>query len=266
MASTFNARDAKAYDRLMGRWSQRLALKFLAFATPLADEHVFEMGCGTGSLTFAIPEMVAAVTAIDFSPLYLEAARARNMSPKITIEQGDGTALRFSDNSFDRALTLLVLQHVSSPEIAVSELVRVTKPGGTVAAAVWDTYGGMGAQRMLWDIASVLDPEAAKRRAKAMTRPAAQPGALARMFEVAGLLNIETAELLVRMDFADFADWWEPVAAGEGSLGDYVSALDDTARVTLKAATREGYLAGGNDGPRSFVAVARAVKGVVGSI
>lgn len=263
MASTFNARDAAAYDRLMGRWSQRLAPKFLAFAGTAPGEHILEMGCGTGSLTFAIPDHIAHITAVDFSPLYVAAAQARNTSASISIEQGDGTNLRFTDDSFDRAFTLLVLQHVSDPAKAVAELSRVTKPGGTVAAAVWDSYGGMGAQRMLWDVASVLDMEANKRRAKAMTRPAAQHGALDRLLADARLTQIEATELMVRMDFDDFNDWWEPVAAGEGSLGDYVSALDDTARARLKAATREAYLGGAADGPRSFVAVARAAKGIV---
>lgn len=263
MANAFNARDAHAYDRLMGRWSRRLAVKFLDHAGCAPGEQVFEMGCGTGSLTFAIPDTVASITAIDASAIYVAAAQARNLSGVIHIEEGDGTALRFADGSFDRALSMLVLQFIADPVVAIGEMARVTRPGGTVAAAVWDTYGGMGGQRMLWDTAAVMDPEAARRRARAMTRPAAMPGMLAQLFAEAGLKQIDATELLVRMEYENFADWWEPVASGEGSLGDYVSGLDETARDALKERVREAYLAGGEDGQRSFAAVAWSVRGTV---
>ena len=260
MASNFNARNAEAYDRLMGRWSQRLAPRFLAFAGTEPGERIIEMGCGTGSLTFAIPDGAASVTAIDLSPIYVQAARARNTSPKITIEQGDGQALRFPGNSFDRALTMLVLQFMPDPVAALRELARVTRPDGTVAAAVWDTFGGMPAQRMLWDTAAALDPEAARLRARAMTRPAAIPGGLARAFAEAGLVEIRGTELQIRMEFQNFEDYWEPFAAGEGSLGDYVAALGAEALTRLRQNTRDAYLSGARDGPRSFASVAFACR------
>jgi SAM-dependent methyltransferase len=263
MTSSFNARDAGAYDRLMGRWSRRLAVKFLDHAGTAPGEHILEMGCGTGSLTFQIPDHVAHVTAVDFSPIYVAYARSRNISPNITITEGDGSALAFADASFDRALTQLVLQFVPDPVVAVRELARVVRPGGVVAACVWDSYGGNGGQRALWDTAAVLDPEAARRRARAMTRPAAMPGMLPRIFAEAGLKDIDATELPVRMEYSDFHDYWDPIAAGEGSLGDYVSGLSPDARGVLEGYMRDAYLSGGTDGPRSFACVAWSARGVV---
>ena len=263
MQSQFNARDAAVYDRLMGRHSRLLAEKFLTFAGTIPGEHILEMGCGTGSLTFAIPPYVASVTAIDVSAIYVAAAQARNTTPTITIEQGDGAALRFPNASFDRALTQLVLQFMPDPTAALTELRRVVRPGGTIAATVWDSYGGVGAQRMLWDIAAVLDPEAARRRAKSMTRPAATPGGLHRSFEQAGLTQIQSTELTIRMDFANFETYWDPMAAGEGSLGEYIANLDPDATAKLKSCVHEAYLAGAEDGPRSFTATAWACRAEV---
>ncbi len=221
------------------------------------------MGCGTGSLTFQIPETMASVTAIDYSDVYVAAAQARNTCERITIERGDGCSLRFADASFDRALTLLVLQHVSDPGLAVRELRRVVRPGGVVAAAVWDTCGGMLAQRIVWENAAVFDPNAATRRAATMSRRAALPGGLASLFRDAGLAAVDEQELLIRQNYADFEDYWVPMASGEGSVGAYLSTLsaDDLAR--LEALVRASYLSGAPDGPRSFTAVAFSVRGVV---
>jgi ubiquinone/menaquinone biosynthesis C-methylase UbiE len=106
---------------------------------------VLEIGCGTGSLTFALAEAAAfaRLTAIDQSEVYLAAAQARNRNPRIHLEPGDGCALRFPDASFDRTLSMLVLPSVvPEPEQMVAEMCRVTRPGGVAAAAFWDTPGG----------------------------------------------------------------------------------------------------------------------------
>jgi SAM-dependent methyltransferase len=263
MSSNFNARDAQAYDSMMGRWSARLAPKFIAHAGVGDGERVLDLGCGTGNVSFAMPAGIGSVVGVDYSPIYVAAAQHRNTRPNISIEQGDGNALRFDDDSFDRAVSMLVIQHVPDPLRVLSEMRRVTKPGGVVACAVWDSFGGMGAHRMLWDTAAVTDPDALRRRAKSMNRPAAQPGGLPRLFAEAGLRDIDATELMVRWDFADFADYWEPMLQGEGSVGDYITSLSDEARIELSERLRVAYVAGGVDGPRSFAAVAWSVRGVV---
>ena len=142
MPTVYNARDAGNYERLMGRWSRRLAPLFIEHAGVADGEEVLEIGCGTGSLTFALAEVggFARLTAIDQSAVYLAAAQAKNRDPRIHLEQGDGCALRFVDASFARTLSMLVLPSVvPQPELMVAEMRRVTRPGGVVAAAFWDT-------------------------------------------------------------------------------------------------------------------------------
>jgi ubiquinone/menaquinone biosynthesis C-methylase UbiE len=265
MPTMFNARDAGNYEKLMGRWSRRLAPLFIEHAGIAAGENVLEIGCGTGSLTFALAEAAAfdTLTAIDHSEIYLAAAQAKNRDPRIHMEQGDGCSLRFPDASFDRTLSMLVLPSVlPEPERMVAEMRRVTRPGGVAAAAFWDSPGGTPHQRMLWDIAAVLDDAARAARDRTMSRPVYAPGALARMWAETGFTDIDQRSLMIRMDFANFADYWEPFASGEGALGDYVASLDDTARTRLEGCLRSAYLTGRPEGKRSFVAVAVSCRGV----
>ncbi len=266
MPSIFNARDAANYERLMGRWSRRLAPLFIEHAGIADGENVLEVGCGTGSLTFALSQAAAigSLTAIDHSEIYLAAAQARNRDPRVRLEHGDGAALRFPDASFDRAVSMLVLPSVvPRPEQAVGEMRRVTRPGGVVAAAFWDSPGGAVANRMFWDTAAALDERAAAARDRTMGRPIYAPGALPRIWAEAGLTEIDQRSLMIRMDFANFADYWEPYASGEGALGEYVASLDAARRDRLEPQLRAAYLCGRPDGERSFTAVALSCRGVV---
>src|ERR1700751_2754256 len=229
MPTVYNARDAGNYERLMGRWSRRLAPLFIEHAGIADGEEILEIGCGTGSLTFALPESaaVARLTAIDHSEIYLAAANAKTRDPRIRFEQGDGCALRFSDGSFDRTLSMRVWPSVvPEPEQMVAEMRRVTRPGGVVAAAFWDTPGGTPHQRMFWDTAAALDDSAGTARDSTLSRPVYAPGATERMWAKAGLVEIDQRSLMIRMDFTDFADYWAPFASGEGGLGAYVATLD----------------------------------------
>jgi hypothetical protein len=116
---------------------------------------------------------------------------------------------------------------------------------------------------MLWDTAAALDQAAARARDRTMGRPIYAPGAMAQMWAEVGLIDIDQRSLIIRMDFADFADYWQPFASGEGALGAYVATLDDSARGRLERHLREAYLTGRPDGERSFVAAALSCRGVV---
>jgi ubiquinone/menaquinone biosynthesis C-methylase UbiE len=266
MPSMFNARNAGNYEKLMGRWSQRLAPLFIEHAGIADGENVLEVGCGTGSLTFTLPQAanLAGLTAVDHSEIYLAAAQAKNHDSRLRFEHGDGCALRFPDGSFDRTLSMLVLPSVlPQPEQMVAEMRRVTRPGGVVAAAFWDSPGGSPRQRMLWDTAAALDEAAAAARDRTMSRPIYAPGALPRIWAEAGLAEVDQQSLMIRMDFANFADYWEPFASGEGALGAYVATLDAARLDHLEQRLRSAYLTGRPDGERSFVAVALSCRGVV---
>ncbi|MGI4939419.1 MAG: class I SAM-dependent methyltransferase [Janthinobacterium lividum] len=266
IASTFNARDPAVYERSMGRWSRRLAAGFVAFAGLAAGDAVLDVGCGTGSLLHHLSTCPEApvLTGIDASPLYLAAARARH--PDWTVLEGDACAIPFPNSTFDRVLSQLVLQFIPNAGDAVREMVRVARPGGVVAAAVWASGGGMVAQRIFLDTAALLDPAADRLRAHTFTRPLTSPGELAALWDEVGLTDIREEAVTIFMNFAEFADWWDPIASGEGTLGRYVSALGAVQRTLLEKHLRSAYTSGAADGPRSFAATASVCRGIKGQV
>ena len=100
-------------------------------------------------------------------------------------------------------------------------MVRVPRPGGIVAAAVWDFCGGLIYQRILWDTAAALDPQAGRIRDRLFSNPLSTPDALKELWQTAGLTNIEARSLTIRMNYANFADYWEPLLGGQGPVGDF---------------------------------------------
>jgi SAM-dependent methyltransferase len=254
-------RNAEAYERFMGRWSRLLAPLLIGFGGLSDGERVLDVGCGTGSLTFSLAETanLAAVTGIDLTQDFLDFARARNADPRIAFEQADARALPFADDAFDRAFAMLVLHFLPDAARAVAEMRRVVRPGGTVAAAVWDGYGGQPHIRMVWDIAGVLD----QGLERPLFRPMTAPGEMAEAWEAVGLRDIEETSLMIRIEFSSFEDYWSPFLLGEGPHGQYVTKLPEAARAVLQEHARRAYLADRPDGPRSFVSVARACRGTV---
>lgn len=265
MTSSFTVHDAAGYEQLMGRWSQRLAPLFIEFSGLADGEKVLDVGCGTGSLTFALARTadLAEVAAIDYSPVFVEEASRRNTDPRIKIRQADACALPFADGIFDRALALLVLHFVPDADKAVAEMRRVVRPGGVVAAAVWDHLGGMPGMRMMVDTVAALGEGGRQLRQRYCFQPMMQPGEMKRTFAEQGLVDVSETQLMIRMDYQNFDDYWTPIAAGEGPLGKYVATLGPTERAITDAALRDAYEAGRPDGPRSFANVAWACRGIV---
>ena len=190
------------------------------------EQKILDVGCGTGSLTFALAQSptIREIVAIDFSPLFVSAAAQRNRDPRITIRQADACALPFGDGGFDAALALLVLHFVPEAHKAITEMRRVVRAGGVVAAAVWDHLGGLPSMRMMVDTVAALSEGGRALRNRYVLQPMMQPGEMKRAFEEQGLREVVETQLMIRMTYADFADYWAPIAAGEGPLGKYVGA------------------------------------------
>jgi SAM-dependent methyltransferase len=258
------ATDPAAYEQQMGRWSSRMAERLIEFARIGRPASVLDLGCGTGSLAFALARAVpeARITGVDLSQAFVAHARSRAADTRLTFEQGDATALSFPDGSFDAALSLLVLNFVPKAGQAVGEMVRVTRPGGTVAAAVWDFRGGLTFLRVLMDTAAMVDPEGEAFRARQCSGPLTGPGELAAAWTEAGLREVEQASLTIRMEFASFADYFGPWLAGQGTVGAYIAGRTAEQRELIARHLELAYLAGGEDGPRSFAATAWAVRGL----
>jgi len=262
--STFAAAHGDGYELQMGRWSRRLAVPFLEFVGVRPGDRVLDVGCGTGHLARAVAErsQPAEVRGIDLAAVYVEHARRHSHDPRVTFEVGDACAMPFADHGFDCVLSLLVLHFVPRATQAIAEMRRVSRPDGIVAAAVWDARGGYVANRMFFDTAAALDPAANARRARNYTRPLTRPGELARAWREAGLLEVVEATLSMRMEFASFDDYWAPFDGRDGPQAEYVATLGTAERTRFVDALRAAYLDGEPDGPRSYGALAWAVKGI----
>jgi hypothetical protein len=114
---------------------------------------------------------------------------------------------------------------------------------------------------MFFDTAAALDPKAGERRARNYTRPMTRPGELAAAWRAAGFHDVTETVLGIRMEFMSFADYWAPYIGREGPGAEYVGTLDEAARARLREAVKSAYLDGEADGPRSYAALAWAVRG-----
>lgn len=98
------------------------------------DERVLDVGAGTGAFAFAVAPRVREVVAVERAEEL--AARARADAPaNVEVLVGDGEHLMLEPFSFDLVGCLRVLHHTRRPELMVAELVRMTRPGGTILVA-----------------------------------------------------------------------------------------------------------------------------------
>jgi SAM-dependent methyltransferase len=212
---------AEAYDRFMGRYSARLAAPFADLADVRAGQRVLDVGCGPGALT---GELVArlgadAVAAVDPSSSFMAAARQRH--PGVEVRLGAAEALPFDEGVFDVALAQLVVHFMADPVAGLREMARVTRPGGVIAACVWDHAGEQGPLTVFWRAVRDFDPAARDESDLA----GAREGHLAELFAAAGLREIEETVLEVRVEHASFEEWWEPFTFGVGPAGAYVEGI-----------------------------------------
>lgn len=252
-----------AYARFMGRWSRQLAPLMLDFARLREPEAVLDVGTGTGVLASAVTDAHpgAAVTAIDPSARFVEAATARSSSSRLRFQVGDAQALEFPDASFDATLSLLAVNFIPDPPKALGEMIRVTRSGGVVAAAVWDYAEGMEMLRVFWDEAVALDPALAPRDEQHM--PLCRRGELAALWRQGGLEDVSEQALTIDLVFESFDDYWLPFLDGVGPAGAYAASLADPARAALRARLAARLSNGREDQVITLKARAWAVRGVV---
>jgi SAM-dependent methyltransferase len=219
------------------------------------------VGSGTGALATTILEVASpsAVVGIDPSHAYVVHARAQLPEARAHVTVGDAQTLPFVDAAFDACVSGLVLNFVERPARAVEEMTRVTRPGGTVAAYVWDYAGEMQLIRHFWDAAAAIDAASAQLD-EGRRFPLASPGALARLFTEADLETVEMRPIDIETLFHDFNELWSPFLGGQGPAPAYVAALSDMRREELRDRLRRSVPAAA-DGRISLIARAWAVRG-----
>ncbi|MDQ3738113.1 MAG: class I SAM-dependent methyltransferase [Actinomycetota bacterium] len=229
-AATFQTSGA-AYDAFMGRYSRPLAAVFADFAGIARRRSALDVGCGPGALTRVLVDRLgaSAVSACDPSaPFVADCAAA---CPGVDVRLGRAEAIPFDDAGVDVALAQLVLHFVSDPTAAARELRRVVRPGGTVAACVWDFDGGMEMLRHFWDAALTVEPAAPD---EASVMRFGRPGEIVELFDAAGLEALTETTLAVRVAYGDFDELWSGFLAGIGPAGTCCVALDDERRADVR--------------------------------
>ncbi len=248
--------SAAGYDRLMGRYLPSLAPAFADAAGVRAGMRALDVGCGPGGLTRELVSRLGpdAVAAIDPSPPFVRACRERN--PGVDVREGVAEALPFDDDAFDATVSSLVIGFLTDADAAAREMVRVTRPGGVVAACFWSRTG-MPALRTFWKAAASLDDHVPSEP----QRLGSDEGDIAAILHRAGAAGIEHGTVAARAGYADFDDWWTPFTLGIGPAGAYVQTLDENRRAVLRRATRNAL--GEPAGPFALEAHAWFARGVV---
>ena len=254
--------QSDAYERFMGRWSRKLAPVFLGFVSVADGDSILDVGSGTGALAFTLAERPSVrVTGVDPSSAYVRYAQSKASGDRVKFIVGDAQALDLPDATFDRTVSLLVMNFIPQPATALREMMRVTRPGGTVAAAVWDYAEGMEMLRVFWDEAVALDPSIDARDERHM--PLCKRGELEAAWQAGGLQKVEERPLTIEMTFASFDDYWQPFLGGQGPAGAHAVKLAEPARTALAARLRARLLGGRKDGAFTMRGRAWAVKGIV---
>lgn len=248
---------AVGYERFMGRWSRLLARRFVEFAQLRGAQRVIDVGCGTGALSAAIADVAPAaeIVGVDPSATFVEHARSNTHG---RFEVGDAQALAFDTASFDAACACLVLNFIPDQRAALAEMRRVVRPGGTVAAVVWDHAEGMTMLKTFWDVVDALDrgPKQAEE-----PNPLLGPRELEELWQAAGLFAITIAPLVIDMAFASFDDYWQPFATGQGPAGVYVAHATPALRAQIELELRRRFSISEPQAPFTLTARAWAIRG-----
>lgn len=251
--------DGAAYEQMMGIWSRSVGEIFLDWLKPAAGLRWLDVGCGNGAFTELLVShgAPAEVYGIDPSEGQLAFARTRPGAWAAQFQQGDAMTLPYPADRFDAATMALVLVFVPDPQQGVKEMVRVVRPGGLVAAYMWDMLGGR----------FPLDPILNGMRELGLDPPrparmdASRIEGLQNLWHGAGLQEVATREIKVRRTFASFDEFWN-VSTTAGSLAPVLKTMADDRIDALKGLLRDR-LPAESDGRIAYDAVAHAVKGRV---
>jgi SAM-dependent methyltransferase len=252
--------DGEAYERLMGRWSQVAGRTFLGWLGLPKGLTWLDVGCGNGAFTETLIEKnaPAEVVGIDPSEGQLAYARTRPGTKLAKFHRAGAQELPFPDNSFDAAVMPLVISFVPDPVKAVGEMKRVVRPGGTIAAYMWDVSGGgLPLEPIRVAMRSLGEDEA-----NPPGYQASREDQMRGVWEHNGLVEIETCVIRIRVDYASFDEYWKTNSVPVGPSGIAIAKLSPDKKEQLKNLLRQS-LPTAPDGKISYEPFANAVKGRV---
>ncbi|MEN8139039.1 MAG: class I SAM-dependent methyltransferase [Bacteroidota bacterium] len=249
------------YDYFMGRWSSLIAPKFIKWLNMPPHISWLDVGCGTGALSEAIAQHGEPqnISCIDTSEEFIKMAKKR-LSGNGEFVVANVSDIPFKDNSFNIVASGLSLNFFPNIENVLSEMKRVTKPDGTIAAYVWDYADRMDFLRYFWDSAYQVDSKSRKLD-EGIRFPICNSGGLINLFQKAGLINIESSALDIYTVFKNFEDYWKPFLGGQGPAPGYINSLDDESKEKLKNNIHER-LPTEPDGSIKLLARAITIKGL----
>lgn len=255
-ARTF-AVTGDAYHRFMGRYSEALAEPFADLAGASGGT-ALDVGCGPGALTARLAARLGAgsVSAVDPSPPFVAACAAR--LPGVDVRQGRAEDLPFPDGAFDRTLSQLALHFVDDAPATLSEMARVTVPGGGVAACVWASRG-MDMLNAYWDAVGAVDGVEAPRDGHDVRH--GEPGDLRALLSRAGLRDVDETTIDVTSRYEGFDELWDALLHGIGPAGAHAAALPAAARDRVRTEMRRRLSSPA--GAFALTARARAGRGTV---
>jgi SAM-dependent methyltransferase len=249
---------AEDYDRFMGRYTPALAAALADAAGIRPGMRVLDVGCGPGGLTRELATRLGAGNVAAIDPAAQFAAACVDRNPGADVRTGVAEQLPWPSAHFDAALSSLVIGFLDDPGQGVKEMARVTRPGGVVAACMWDmALGGMTMLRIFWTAARQVEPAAPGESAMAGTTD----GDIARRLRQAGLQHVTSGALTSHADYADFDDFWQPFTLAVGPAGHYLHNLT----AAQQAAVRDACRAQLPDGPFTLPARAWYARGLVSS-
>ena len=226
----------ESYDAYMGRWSRKMAVRFLDWLSPADNLDWLDVGCGTGALSSMVLSRCnpRSLVGVEQSAGFVATARRNVSDERARFEVGDAQNLPLDDHSRDIVASALVLNFVPDIPKALSEMKRVVRPGGTIAFYVWDyPGGGMGFMRAFWNAATALDPDASG-FAEGKRFSFCTSAGLTELASNAGLQPVECTALEIPTVFTDFDDFWHPFTLGAGPAPGYCLCLPEEAREKLR--------------------------------
>jgi SAM-dependent methyltransferase len=247
--------DGCAYERFMGRWSRAVGEVFLEWVDPSPCARWLDVGCGGGAFTELVLARCspAAVCAVDPVRAQIDYAHAQPVGNRAEFRVADAEKLPFPDASFDIVASALVINFIPDRPTALSEMRRVARAGGSVAGYVWDFAGErsvMSPIRLaMQQIGTSLPPT-----------PGAEDSTLEQLdmlFRQAGLGNIATKPIDIRVTYPNFDDFWRAQTPNFNPLTQAIAALPHADRARIVDSVQEAI--GTIDGGISYSARANAI-------